>query len=601
MKRFFYITVLLLLLAAEAFATERYFTFDIESREELTTLTRMVSIDNVDNLRVYAYANDDQFAAFQKLGYTYEILPHPGTLTKPRMAAAAQAVATWDIYPTYQAYVAMMYAFADDYPDICAVVNAGFSVQGRDILFVRISDNVTVEEGEPEVLFTSTIHGDETAGYVLMLRLIDSLLAGYNSDPRITDMVNNMEIWINPLANPDGTYHSGNSTVVGATRGNANGVDLNRNFPDPDEGQHPDGKAWQPETEVMMDFAETHSIVLSANFHGGVEVVNYPWDTWSRRHPDDNWYQYVSHEYADTAQLYSPFGYMDYLNDGTTNGWDWYSISGGRQDFMNYWHGCRETTIELSNTKLVTESSLPSYWLYNRTSLLNYLEKARYGLRGVVTDFETGLPLSAFVKILNHDADSSEVRTDPEVGDYHRLLRTGTYDVQFIADGYISQTVTGVSLATDTSVVTLDIALVAVESDTDSDGILNNDDNCPTVYNPLQEDDDEDGFGNVCDNCSEIYNPEQVDFDSDGEGDACECCVGLTGNVNCDEEDVVDISDITFLIDNLYLSHRPLCCLEETNSSGDEEKIIDITDITALIAYLYISHDPLPACQSQPQ
>ncbi|MDD3731630.1 MAG: hypothetical protein PHU88_04565, partial [candidate division Zixibacteria bacterium] len=67
---------------------------------------------------------------------------------------------------------------------------------------------------------------------------------------------------------------------------------------------------------------------------------------------------------------------------------------------------------------------------------------------------------------------------------------------------------------------------------------------------------------------------------------------------DCDENDIVDISDITRLIDYLYLSHAELCCLEEANTSGDEEKIIDISDITALISHLYIDHNQLPPCQS---
>jgi len=77
-----------------------------------------------------------------------------------------------------------------------------------------------------------------------------------------------------------------------------------------------------------------------------------------------------------------------------------------------------------------------------------------------------------------------------------------------------------------------------------------------------------------------------------GTGD---CCVGLTGNVNCDPLEVVDISDITRLIDYLYISHNPLCCLEEAdvNVSGGEP---DISDITYLIDNLYISHKPLPPC-----
>ncbi|MFZ5980101.1 MAG: hypothetical protein ACOYVF_05665, partial [Candidatus Zixiibacteriota bacterium] len=72
------------------------------------------------------------------------------------------------------------------------------------------------------------------------------------------------------------------------------------------------------------------------------------------------------------------------------------------------------------------------------------------------------------------------------------------------------------------------------------------------------------------------------------------CCVGVTGDANCSGGDA-DISDITRLIDYLYLSHSPLCCPEEAdvNISGGEP---DISDITRLIDYLYLSHDPLPNC-----
>jgi len=50
-------------------------------------------------------------------------------------------------------------------------------------------------------MYTSSMHGDELTGYVLMLRLIDSLLSTYGTNPRVTNLVNNFEIWINPLAN----------------------------------------------------------------------------------------------------------------------------------------------------------------------------------------------------------------------------------------------------------------------------------------------------------------------------------------------------------------------------------------------------------------
>ena len=74
------------------------------------------------------------------------------------------------------------------------------------------------------------MHGDELTGYVLMLRFIDDILNNYNTNSRITYLVNEIDIWINPLANPDGAYAGGNSNVWGATRSNANFIDLNRNF-----------------------------------------------------------------------------------------------------------------------------------------------------------------------------------------------------------------------------------------------------------------------------------------------------------------------------------------------------------------------------------
>jgi len=439
-------------------AAETYFRFPTPERPILDKLARVISLDNLKGGFVYAYANPEELAAFEAYELTWEPLPHPGTLTVPKMVRTPTALADWDSYPTYDAYLATMYQFEADYPDLCEIVNAGTTVQGRAILFARISDNVDVEEDEPEVMYTSSMHGDETTGYILCLRLIDSLLTAYAGDPYITRLVDSLDIWINPLANPDGTYHGGNSSVYGATRYNANAVDLNRNFPDPAAGDHPDGNSWQPENIVMMNLAEQQRFVASVNYHGGAEVVNYPWDTWARMPADLTWFLAVSHMYADTAQHYSPSGYMDGFYDGITNGYAWYRVTGGRQDFMNYWQGCREITIELSDTKLLPSAQLPDLWTYNRASLLRYLEHALFGVRGTVTDRQTGLPVPATIRVLGHDLDNSEVYADPDVGDYHRMLSPGTYDFEFAAPGYYPDTVPAVSVV-ESQVVRRDVTL----------------------------------------------------------------------------------------------------------------------------------------------
>ncbi len=465
--------VILLLLAtfvttisAEA-ANQYYFRFQIKDRKELASLDKKITIDRCapwDGQTVYAYANDQQYETFQTLGIPFELLTNPGELQEVRMSSTVREAQAWDSYPTFDAYKQMMEDFATNYPTLCVLDTIGYSEQGRELLAVKISDNATTEEAEPEVFYTSSMHGDETTGYVLMLRLIDSLLVSYGSDARITDMVDNMEIFINPLANPDGTYRGGNNTVFGAWRYNANGVDINRNFPDPQDGPHPDGNSYQDETLAMIDWADQHNFVISANFHGGTEVVNYPWDTWATLHADDSWYVSISHKYADTAQVASPSGYMDGFTDGITNGYDWYEVNGGRQDMMNFWYHCREVTIELSDTKLLSASQLPNHWNYNRKSLLSFLEEARYGITGIVTSSLTGLPLEALVTVVGHDTDSSQVRCDATHGDYHRMIGPGSWTLEFSALGYVTQTISGITVLSGQTTVQ-DVQLDPISTD----------------------------------------------------------------------------------------------------------------------------------------
>jgi hypothetical protein len=446
--------------AEEVFAKfgEVYFTFQLTDASQVHALTKIISIDNVNGNTVLAYANFKEFTAFKKTGLTYTLLPHPSELVHLDVSDSPEQVLEWNYYPTYEAYESIMYQFAADHPDICKVITIGSLFSGRKILAVKISDNINVDEDEPKFLYTSSMHGDETTGYPNMLHLIDYLLSNYGSNQRVTNIVNNIEIYINPLANPDGTYHGGNSSVNGAIRYNGNSVDLNRNYPDPQDGQHPDGESWQPETIGFMNFASSHHISMSANFHGGYEVVNYPWDTWPRLHADDNWWQYVSREYADTVHANSTGAYMTAENNGITNGYAWYEANGGRQDYMTYFQHGRECTIELSNTKLVPASQLLTYWTYNYRSFLNYMEQSLYGIRGVVTDSVSGQPLQAKVLIIGHDIDSSQVYANLPVGDYHRLIKGGQYSLTFSAPGYHTKTISNIQV-TDKNTTWLNVQL----------------------------------------------------------------------------------------------------------------------------------------------
>jgi hypothetical protein len=407
---------------------------------EAGIITRNVSIISVREGKMTISLSRLTAGWFISRKYAYTIIPRPDTKGLTSASSLNEAMA-WQTYPTYTQYDSIMRKFASDYPALCRLDTIGTSIDGRLVLVLMISDNVTSDENEPQVFYSSTIHGDETGGFILMLRLADYLLKNYSTDARVTNLVNSLSIWINPLSNPDGTYTSGN-TVNNAIRYNADGVDLNRNFPDPLQSYAP-----EKETIEMVNFMKRHRFVLSANFHAGDEVVNYPWDRWSRLHADDAWFNYISRGYADTVHSHAPAGYLTDLDNGVTNGYAWYSIYGGRQDYMTYSRQGREVTIELDYTKMTDPSQLENLWQYNWRSLLGYLENAIYGVHGFVLDAFSSKPLAAEVYITGHDKDSSQVFSDSLKGSFTRLLMPGTWDISFHASGYKENTLTGLVVA----------------------------------------------------------------------------------------------------------------------------------------------------------
>lgn len=443
-----------------------YLVVPFENRQQLKSLARYGVIDAVSGDSVRINMKPEQFEEFSGKGWPFRVY----TLYRPTSGKAATLEwQGWNSYPSYTQYDSVMRSFADSFPGLCRLDTIGTTPQNHQILVVKISDSVHFDQPEPEFLYSATIHGDETGGYILMLRLIDYLLSRYGSDTLVTRLVDNLEILICPLANPDGTYRGGDESIAGAWRYNAAGIDLNRNFPDPQDGDHPDSQEHQPETKAMMDFHQRHHIGFSANFHAGAEVVNYPWDTWSRLHADDAWFKRVSRIYADTVHQYAPAGYMSGFDNGITNGAEWYSISGGRQDYVTYFEHGRESTIELDNDKVTPESLLDTLWAYNYRSLLYYMREAMFGVSGFVTDSVTGKPVSAEIFIPGHDFDSSQVFSDSASGYYHRYLAAGNYSFSVRADGYTPKQISGI-VVNNGQQTRMDVQLVPLSSSKRNNG-----------------------------------------------------------------------------------------------------------------------------------
>ena len=413
---------------------EYYFTFELNGNDNLQQIAKTISVDKVNGNVVTAYANNKEFAEFQKLGYEITLQTPPSMMFEAEMwDGSNRAEYDWDQYPTYPAYEAMMQQYATDHPDRCTYMELGTLNSGRKIMVCRINNGQT--DGKPKFLYTSTMHGDEVTGMMLMLRLINELCT--SNDARILNLVNNLDIFISPCTNPDGTYHGGNNTVNGATRYNGNGVDLNRHFPDFDDGPHPDGAShYENEAQWMMDLAQEYLFTMSANYHGGAEVMNYPWDTYQPLCADDAWWQLVSSEYVALCRQVSSNYMTDTSSSGITNGYAWYTITGSRQDYMNYYGQCREVTIECSSVKTPSASQMPNFWNINYNSMLAYMEQSFNGIHGTVTDAETGQPIVATITLVGHDHHGSEVTSHMPAGDYYRVVKGGIYTLRISANGY---------------------------------------------------------------------------------------------------------------------------------------------------------------------
>ncbi|KAK4348712.1 hypothetical protein RND71_031467 [Anisodus tanguticus] len=233
--------------------------------------------------------------------------------------------------------------------------------QGGEIPFILITewaDKPGKEEAEPafklvsrlhslllvlllELKYIGNVHGDEPVGRELLILLASWLCDNYMKDPLATLIVDNFHLHILPSMNPDGFSLR--------RRGNANNVDLNRDFPDQFFPMNDDPGAHQPETKAIMRWLEEMHFTTSASLHGGALVANYPWDGTENKKkyyygcPDDETFRHMASIYSHSHHNMSLSEELQMVHIGT--------IYGGMQNW-NYLHaGCFELTLEISDDK----------------------------------------------------------------------------------------------------------------------------------------------------------------------------------------------------------------------------------------------------------
>ncbi len=373
--------------------------------------------------------------------------------------------AEWDVPPGYKNLAEIlveMNAAAAAFPSICQVVdltatyNTPPTFEGRHICAVKISDNVTQIENEPATLLVTNHHAREIVTPEVALHAIRQLTTRYGSDPRITRLVDENEIWILPLFNPDGY----NWVFVGNDFWRKNrrvfpegiGVDLNRNYPfgwdSPCGGSSTvtsqtyrgPAPSSEPETQTMIAFAEDRRFARVADMHSsgrevrqGFGCLNYPFSS------------FLQSEAGDLAATMA--GYVPASSCCTGGDIHYHMATKGTHAFL--WETALEFQPPHANALAEAALVLPSF--------LALLERP-ISVSGRVTDLGTGDPLEAAIEYVGVVFENGETNSSGgPLGRYHATLPPGTYTLEFSAPGF--NTLSRVVIVTSTSAEILDVQL----------------------------------------------------------------------------------------------------------------------------------------------
>lgn len=349
-------------------------------------------------------------------------------------------------YYTYDGVVAQLNVWEREHRDILKKVKVGRSVEGRDIFAVKISDHVDVtESGESAILFNGMHHAREVMTVEVTMDIIQTLIEQYDTDSRVKKWVDEHEIWVLPMVNPDGNHRVW--TQYNMWRKNTRddkGVDINRNYPyawgtcngssdNPSlDTYRGTGPGSEPETQAVMNLVASIKPVFNISYHTFSELVLYPYGCRGQRVDNTEVVEGIGSELA--AKLVRDSG-----NGTYTPGTPWellYAVDGSDVDWMYHEYGVIPYVIEVN---AVAQGFQPDYKWRDPTVekmragwqfLLNKL--STQGVRGRIPAESTGSIFSQSVRMKSLGRSQAEsiwpLRAD---GTFQAYVETGMYRLEW--------------------------------------------------------------------------------------------------------------------------------------------------------------------------
>ena len=205
-----------------------------------------------------------------------------------------------------------LFLLEETYPAIARVYDVGDSLEGRNLYAVKLSDNVGTDENEAEVLLLGCHHAREWIAVDVPLMIAQHLASHYASDPEIRSLLDQSEVWILPVVNPDGLEYSIHVYRYWRKnrRDNGNGsfgVDLNRNYgyqwgyDDTGSSGNTNSGIYrgtapfsEPESLAVRDLVEAHDFLALVSYHSYGRIILYPWGYIMHRAPQDAVLEYLA-------------------------------------------------------------------------------------------------------------------------------------------------------------------------------------------------------------------------------------------------------------------------------------------------------------------
>ena len=372
-------------------------------------------------------------------------------------------------YPDLAGIYAGMTAAAANYPAICQTVDLTATygtpptAEGRHMFAVKISDNVGALEDEPSFLIVTTHHSREVNTVTVGLEAIDRLTQNYATSPVVKSLVDNYEIWISPVWNPDGynyVYNVDNNWRKNR-RNNGDGtfgVDLNRNYTfgwgSPCSGSgstfsetyRGPSAASEPEVQTMIAWGTDRRFTKVFDFHSFASEVRYGYGCFS--HPLNAWMQTE----AAAFSLAGGYGGNTGSSCCTAGDFHWHGANTGSHSFL--W----EIGTSFQPTYASAQSEAAQIW----PAIVSMAERP-IPLWGHVTDACSGAPVDATLTFPSVNFVNGEVNgSGGSFGRYQAFLPAGNYSAEFAAAGYTTQSIPVTITASGS--LQVDVALVPVSS-----------------------------------------------------------------------------------------------------------------------------------------